>query len=114
MIWPITLPSRPLLTGYEETLGDGTLRTQTDVGPAKVRQRYTAVSDRLTVQYNLSSVEVVDLVDFYKISTAGGALAFDYQHPRTGATVQVRFLSPPSIVPSGNRYRVTVRLEVLP
>ena len=113
--WPITLPAAPLIDRFRETAPNTLIRTEMDQGPAKVRQRTTAGVRLLSVSYLLSADQTADLDDFYTNDTAGGALAFDYIHPRTGDTLTCRFKSPPEYAPgNGLYYLTTLTLEVLP
>jgi hypothetical protein len=115
IVWPVSLPARPLIGGYEETFPDIALRTQMDAGAAKMRRRYTAAVRPLTVAYRLSDSQVTTLDDFFVNTTAAGSLPFDWVHPRTLATVSVRFTQPPRMTARGaGLWEVTIGLEVLP
>lgn len=86
-----------------------------DVGPPKVRRRTTANVASLTVPFLLSAAQATALIDFYEDDAAYGAIAFNFTHPRTGATVSCRFVEPPQLGTSnGSYFPVTVQLEVLP
>lgn len=112
--WPVGLPS-PLVNGFNETLPNNTIRTEMDVGAAKVRRRTTSNPYTLTVPYLLSSSQVDDLIDFYQTDTSYGAIAFDFIHPRSGDIVSCRFLSPPQLGTSnGSYFPTSIQLEVLP
>ena len=113
--WPDTLPASPLLENFRELLPETTIRTDMDTGPAKIRQRTTAAVGSLMVNYLLSTAETIALDAFYQTTLFGGSGAFDYTHPRTGATLSCRFVSPPEYAPvNGNYFKVTLTLEVLP
>ena len=112
IVWPLGLPARPLIPGFEETFPDIMLRTEVDAGVAKARRRFTAAARPITAPYRLSDSEVTTLDAFY-LST--GAQPFDWVHPRTLTTVSVRFTGPPRATPRGaGLWDVTVPLEVLP
>jgi hypothetical protein len=113
--WPDTLPASPLLENFQEILPRTAIRTDMDTGPAKVRQRTTAGVGALMVSYLLNIAETIALDAFYQTTLSGGATAFDYTHPRTGATLSCRFTDPPEYAPvNGNYFKVTLTLEVLP
>jgi hypothetical protein len=113
--WPDTLPAAPLLENFQELLPETAIRTDMDTGPAKVRQRTTAGVGMLMVNYLLSVAETVVLDAFYRTPLSGGTTAFDYTHPRTGATLSCRFAEPPEYAPvNGNYFKATLTLEVLP
>lgn len=48
--WPTTLPS-PLRSGYGIQTQDATVRTDMDVGPARVRRRTTSAPDTVTLSW---------------------------------------------------------------
>ena len=113
--WPGTLPASPLMDSFRETVPDTVLRTETDQGPAKLRQRTTAGVRRLSLSYIMSQSQISDLENFFLVTLMGGALGFDFTHPRTEETETCRFRQPPEYAPlNGNFFRVAVDLEVLP
>jgi hypothetical protein len=113
--WPSSLPPLPLAADYADTLPDTLARTQMDAGPAKVRRRTTAAVRPLTASFLFTKAQCATLQTFYEDTLAGGALAFDWILPRTGAAASLRFLAPPTFgSPSGKWWRVTCQLEVLP
>lgn len=118
--WPTSLPQKPLQQGYDENKPNTLIRTQMDKGPDKVRRRFTAGVRTFGTQFLLSDTQVSTLETFIDDELEGGALRFDWTHPRTGASVSFR------IVPQGedallsysavsdNLYRVQMQLEILP
>lgn len=113
--WPETLPPRPLAEGYKETLPDTVLRTQMESGPAKLRARTSAGVAGIDCAYHLSAAQADALAEFYKETLTYGSLAFDFTHPRTGASVSCRFKRPPALASrNGLHFRADVSLEVLP
>lgn len=117
-VWPIDLPQDVFTEGYDEGLPDVALRTQMDAGPAKTRRRHTAAPRPLNVTVGLSRAQAASFDDFFTEDLAGGALSFDWIHPRTLAAVTLRFVTPPPprIVPEpgAQRWRVALTLEVMP
>lgn len=111
--WPTTLPV-PRQEGYSESPPNNTIRSRIDSGAAKVRRRFTAGVRQLTVAYALTQTEVGYLDTFYVTTSKSGSLAFNYTHPRTGATVEARFLEPPVYSDFNWLALATVKLEVLP
>ena len=114
--WPVGLPQLIAVDGYGETPPDTTLRTGMDAGPAKVRRRSTAGIRPLSVQLDLDAAQVETLDGFYVATLQGGALAFDWVHPRTQAIATLRFVRPPAYRPQGSdaAWRAVMQLEVLP
>ena len=113
--WPETLPQSPLADSFREMLANTVVRTAMEQGPAKLRQRTTAGVSEMNLGYILSAGEAVILDTFYNETVFGGALAFDFPHPRTGSTVSCRFKKPPVLQAiNGNYFRAAVEMEVLP
>ena len=114
--WPVGLPQLVAVDGYGESPPDTVLRTKMDVGPAKIRRRSTAGIRPLSVQLDLDATQVAALDAFYLGTLQGGALAFDWVHPRTQEIVSLRFVRPPAYRPqrSDAVWRAAVQLEVLP
>ena len=115
-VWPASLPQDVLVEGYEETFPELALRTEMDAGPAKVRRRFTAGVRTLNVMSAMTRTQVATLDTFFATTTQGGALQFDWVHPRTGSAAALRFTRPPMTAPEpgGQRWRVELELEVLP
>lgn len=112
--WPESLPLA-LCEGYRETLPETALRTTMDQGPAKTRQRTTAGTTALSLNFILSTAQAALLDDFFNGTLAGGSLAFAFPHPRRGATVSCRFRQPPAYSAlNGDYYKAGLELEVLP
>jgi len=120
--WPASLPQSPQ-KGYTETGGVLVVRTPTDRGPAK--SRYVGSKPQnLSIQFLMTTAQVTTFENFVKSSVLSGGISgvnrFNFTHPRTSATVEVR------IVPQGEGdfytltyvapgyYAVALTLEVLP
>jgi len=113
--WPDTLPAYPLLDSFRETVPNTVIRTDMEQGPAKVRLRTTAAVRTMTVGYLLSKAQVAALETFYLATLQGGALAFDFTHPRSNSAASCRFVRPPEYSSSnGNFFKVAIELEMLP
>lgn len=113
--WPATLPSRPLLEGATESWPDVVIRSNTDTGPAKLRQRYTAGVTRFYAQFVLNSTQVGTFETFFKTTISNGATAFTMANPRTGTSVTMRFVGVPQITPIAGGYsRVGCTIEAMP
>lgn len=117
--WPATLPQVLPVAGYSETPPDTALRTQMDAGPAKVRRRFTAQVRPINATLILTAAQVQILDDFYVTTLEGGALPFDWIHPRDTASpptvVQFRFVRPPQYAAlEPDIWQAPVELEILP
>lgn len=114
--WPGTLPDLVSKSDYEEGFVDVVLRSPMDTGKAKRRRRFTAATKPLKVTVPLSGAELDIFIAFYEDDIDGGAVSFNYTHPRTGETVVVAFVSVPQpATPFGvDRFSVTLDLEIIP
>jgi hypothetical protein len=115
IIWLISpFPQKILQSSYSETIDDGHIRTQMDAGPAKVRKRSDANTDRFQGRLVLTSTQTQDLDDFYKTTLGNGALSFEWLHQRTGTTGTFRFVKAPSYRSYGQNYTADLEWEQLP
>lgn len=117
--WPGTLPTIPLRDNYSETQQPGSaIRTPTDTGPPKQRNRFTAQVKIYRVVWEMTGTQVDAFWTFYRTTLGNGALQFDgLPTPRTGATANHRFnvSEEPTVSPTGwDSYAVSGLLEVLP
>jgi hypothetical protein len=113
--WPATLPQTPQDDNYQEDWPKNIIRTDMDAGPAKVRKRFTAGIDNFKCSILLTLSQVTTLRTFFTTTVDYGATSFNFPHPRTGATITVRFVNPPSIISVGPKdYKANMELEQLP
>lgn len=119
--WTATgLPQYSQLSGFTETPPDLTIRTQMDSGPAKIRRRFTAGPELVTIPLWLTDAQVDELKDFYSdaiegTGTFGGTAVFDWEHPRTGDACEMRFIGPPTFVPTTtDLFRCVLSVEIMP
>lgn len=110
--WPVSLQQKLDSDSFELKLGSTTIRTEMDVGPAKVRSRYTDAVDDYTCSILLDYDEYQTFIDFYKTTLANGALTFTHLDPFTGLEATFRFKEDPSIRALGGRtFRVSMFWE---
>ena len=108
--WPGTLPQNIEEGGFVFSLTDNKIRSKVDVGPAKQRQRFTAIVQPFQAMVTLDQTQWGTLQTFHDTTLAGGTLVFTWIHPMTGAGCNMRFVTPP--VASGNAPYVKVRLDL--
>lgn len=115
-VWPLSLPQRPLAQGFNEQVPNTLIRTQMEAGPPKVRRRFTAGIRTMDMQLRITPAQVDALDVFYDSTLQGGALPFDWVHPRTGVAATYRFVEPPSYatMARGRLWTATLKLEILP
>jgi hypothetical protein len=120
IVWPVTLPPLPLMTGAVETAPDLAIRTDMDTGPPKVRMRTSAGLYKMQCEFLMTGTQLATFIEFWETTTYGGTEPFEWTHPRTDAVENMRFASPPqwSQVRGGasaaQLWRVGMELEMLP
>lgn len=87
--WPGTLPQAPSQQ-YGEDGGALMLRTPTDKGPAKLR-RLGARPQVMSLAFYMTTTEVAAFETFV-LTTLNSTARFGFPHPRTGSTVEARFV----------------------
>lgn len=119
--WPSDLPQTP----YSDENGqspmyaptDNTIRTSVDVGPPKLRRRYTAVVEPCTLNFQMNEAEIAILKTFVQ-DTLQDVLPFTWIDFRTGGAATYRFDKGWASVShqwdSGDVWDVTITLELLP
>ena len=93
---------------------DGSLRSQMETGPAKIRRRFTATPVFVSASYMLDAAGVDAMDAFYATTTLQGSLAFNWTHPRRTTPVEARWVGPPKFSADGLLWRAQVDLEILP
>jgi len=114
--WPATLPQKVEKNGYQEIVPDARIRTPMDMGPAKVRRRFTAQVRMIMLQMTMTESQVSTFDQFWREETAGGSLPFEFPDPRGIGMIEVRFGETPPEYGSfrGEHAVVNIELEVLP
>ncbi len=113
--WPLSLPQNPVYSSYEETPPDTLIRTEMDVGPPKVRQRYTAGIRKFSCDYRMTEAQIATLDTFFVTTISGGSVSFDMPHPRTGDNITVRIIGVPAYrAVTKGIYDVSCKFEELP
>lgn len=93
--WPQELQDLQLL-GLTQQSQEIRLRSQMEIGPAKVRRRHTGVLDRYRIPVVLSGGQRDLLEEFYRVDLLGGSLPFIWSDPVTDAPTTFYFDEPPS------------------
>lgn len=87
--WPGGLPQN-IRRDFQVSRGLNILSTTMDTGPAKRRRRGAAV-ETIKVGYYMTASEIAILENFIQ-NTIKGVARFDYNHPVTGTSIEVRFV----------------------
>jgi hypothetical protein len=113
--WPATLQQKVEASQFELVFGETRVRTDVDVGLAKVRSRFTDSVDQYRATIFVDITEYEDLKVFYKTTLNNGTEFFDWDDPIELVPASFRFLSPPRITHvGGNTFSVSMALEKAP
>ena len=88
--WP---PYLPQLAEVEFEVPDTRLVSQTEIGPAKIRNRYTFAPLQVSGRLVLNHQQLVQFLAFYATTLENGALSFNWQHPVDDTDSEMRFKS---------------------
>lgn len=115
--WPSSLPQTFHQQGFEISAPAGAIRTEMDTGVPFQRRRYSAAVEPVVGKMWLDSTQYGTLLDFWRTTTAMGAIEFSWVHPITGNAAQFRFnaTEPPRVtVVTASLFEVQLSLEILP
>lgn len=108
-VWPSTLPITR--DAFSEAPADRVLRSNMDVGPAKLRRRTTSAVRPVQMRLMLTEAQLATFETFYN---ANDSFAFDFTNPRTGLSERARFTDVPTFSLNETMWAVSVQLELLP
>lgn len=114
--WPSQLQQILNVDDFSYNPGSTAIRSEVDVGPAKVRNRATDAVDVITCQFNLPLADYSAFMLFGRTTLSNWVSQFLFDDPFTGDPTAYRFISPPKIVPlsGGIEFRVSMTWEKLP
>lgn len=114
-VWPVSLQQRLNTTSFEVRVGKTTVRTDMDVGPAKVRSRFTDAVDVYICSVDLDYADYSTFLTFYKTTLNNGVNQFTFIDPFTLVSTAFRFAEDPLIRPLGGRvFQISMSWERLP
>lgn len=118
--WPISL-GKPCNIKPEAPV-DTLLRSETDVGPAKLRKRFTAASRFFGCSLYFTGQQRIEFESFFNDEIARGAEPFDWEaidpHDDSDRSVRIQvtneeLLAGSPAVPD-RTFKVDLRVEILP
>jgi len=114
-VWPGSLPQYVLARGYQEKFPDATIETPMELGPVKIRRRYTGRNRVFTISADFTPAQYATFEQFHDVTVAAGSLPFEWVHPRTRVMCVFRFRKPAPVLTlvSGTVYTVQMTLESL-
>lgn len=104
--WPSELQQNMNTDGFQYKPGSTSIRSEMDIGPEKVRSRFTDAVDQFSVTMYLDFDQVAIFKMFYKTNLTNGVQQFQFEDPFTLDTENYRFIEPPTITPLGGRFFV--------
>lgn len=113
LIWPLSLPQSPQVSGYQETPGRAIISSDFDVGPTRQRKRSSAAMRKIKATYYVKQNQRADWDSFYELALGR---SFWWPDPLAdNAYVYARFSSDVTITPQGPRwFSLQVELEIWP
>lgn len=121
IIYPPTLPDRPLTDNFSQTIGRSqVIETEMDSGPAKRRRRSMSAPKPYTMNMVLDISQVDIFEDWYDNTLQGGVKAFEWVDPIKRTPAYFQFTKPserPTISPwnnSGTYFLLQMNISMLP
>jgi hypothetical protein len=113
--WPAELQQFFNEDNFSYLFDDNTIRTDMEVGPQKVRRRFTKRVDKLTVSILATTDEYIFFDNYYDVTLAGGTIPFTFEHPVTKLPADFRFRTSPVVRSiGGGNFNISYELEILP
>jgi len=112
--WPVGLPAIFSINGLSGEEPDVTIRDDTDIGPAKVRPRYTAASEPVSGSILMTVDQFTIFQSFYRTTIYRGSLPFYWLDPRTAAAILVRFVGAYKWQSWNGKIVVSFQMEIMP
>lgn len=104
MDWPTSLPQLPLEDSFSDPRGEAVVTSPMDVGPAKVRRKFTSVNRNYQVRMALTAAQKATLVTFYQVTSNLGTTPFVWTNPRTFEPVDLYFARAPRYSSNDSEY----------
>lgn len=108
-VWPEKF--KVLRDNFKEELGDRTISSNMDIGPAKKRRRTMLISTYLTFSIIVDNNDYDDFKTFYYNNDVG---IIDFTRPDSGKMVKCRFASTPTPSFNETMWTIGISLEVMP
>ncbi len=100
-----------LRENYKEEFPDMLIRSNMDIGPAKIRKRTVATPYNISFSMMLTPEVYQQFKTFY-LNNAG--TVFDFTDPTTLTPLKARFAERPSVVSNETFWSVSCKLEIMP
>lgn len=91
-VWPGTLPTSPLLAGFNESYESFNAEFEPDVGLSSTWPRSSSAKLTIPFSFFLTPTQRAALIAFWKSDCKTGSLPFDFEDPVTGDPITVKFI----------------------
>lgn len=113
--WPSALQDYLNEENFSEIPQPATIRSEPDVGPAKVRNRYTKALKDVSCTINLPKADYDTFTNWYETTLGNGSNRFYFTHPIADDQRVYRFKDEPQITPIGGlEFMVSMTWEQMP
>ena len=99
--WPSQLQQLVNEQSFSYNFGETVLRSDVDIGPKKLRRRYTRPINTASVSIDLTVAQYNIFYTFFFTTINAGVTPFELAHPITGVLKEWRFTEPPVVRPIG-------------
>ena len=114
-LWPSDLPQFVQADSFENSIQDTNIVSNNDVGPKKIRRRFTEPTEIITHTMWMSRDEVISFRDYYKVNLKNGSATFKFIHPIFNVEAEWRFQTPPKYTNlGGNNFKVMMEWMMMP
>jgi len=110
--WPAYLQDF-LNAAFSNDIGETVLRTEMDIGPAKLRRRFTHSIDTYGTEITIYQDTMTLFKTFFNTDLNGGVTPFYFEDPTSGNLETFRFVGTPRISPNGTAgwYNISMTWE---
>ncbi len=114
--WPNTLPQCFLADSLALEQPQNVILSEMSIGPEKARRRSTSGVRSMSGTLSMTASEYVVFVDFVSSTILDGVrpFLFPQQEPPFGSAILVRLKPPYKVSRVGNRWRVSLEMQILP
>lgn len=113
--WPGSLQQLLSEANFGLKIGDTVLRSDMEVGPQKLRRRFTKGVNTFSASIYLDISQYNIFFTFFNTTLNGGVLSFTFNHPITQVPTDFRFKGTPSISSlGGGQFTASFEWEELP
>lgn len=118
IVWPLSLPQKPLRDGFNQTFSPNVIKTDFEIGPKQTRPRSTFQGKKFTVSYMITGDQKIVFENFYQYTTLSGTQPFtipDFYLDNAELTVKFDPDVRPQIVYLGGvNFRLSFGLDLQP